>query len=172
MAGSTTQPTDGNPASASPPGALTRSGRRWVVLAIVAGAVAVAGVAAAVIATRDDRPSDAPAQLGSIRQACQQWASSAGGPDAAWCTAMTDWMHGQMGRRPGDPMMGPMMGSMMGPMMWQDPDAMRATCRRWMTEQPPAGGGSAQWCDQMVDWMREHMGDWDRWMRDGPDPGG
>jgi hypothetical protein len=77
---------------------------------------------------------------------------------------MTDWMNGRMGQRQD--------GMMMGSMMWQDPDSMRDTCQQWMADNPTATNGSAEWCDQMVDWMGDHMGDWDQWMRDGPMMGG
>ena len=49
---------------------------------------------------------------------------------------------------------------------------MRATCQQWMAEDPGATNGGGQWCDQMVDWMSDHMGDWDQWMRNGPMMGG
>ena len=161
MADLDVEPTDQEPAGSQAP---KRTGRRWIVLAIVIGVVAVGGAAAAVIANRQDGPSYDTAQIGWVNQGCQQWADShlgADGPSEGWCSSMTDWMNGRMGQRHG--------GTMMGPMMWEDPDSMRATCQQWMAAaNPTATNGSGQWCDQMVDWMSDHMGDWDHWMRNGP----
>jgi hypothetical protein len=154
------------PAGSTP---AKRPGLRWIVLAIVVAVLALGGIAAAVIANRDDGRSYDTAQIGRMHQGCQQWSESyqgGDGPGDGWCTSMTDWMDDRMGQRRG--------GMMMGPMMWQDPDSMRATCQEWMADDPPAdsSGGRAEWCDQMVDWMSDHMGDWDRWMGDGPRMGG
>ncbi|MBK6856554.1 MAG: hypothetical protein IPG97_08410 [Microthrixaceae bacterium] len=165
MADTDVEPTERGPADS--PAAPRRTGRRWIVLAIVVAVLTVGGIAAAVIATRDDGPSFDTAQIGWMHQGCQQWADAyqgADGPGAGWCSSMTDWMNGRMGQRQG--------GMMMGSMMWQDPDSMRATCQQWMAEDPTATNGSGQWCDQMVGWMSDHMGDWDQWMRNGPMMGG
>lgn len=162
------EPMERGPASAAAPepAPTTRIGRRWIVLAVGVAVLAVGGVATAVIATRDDAPSYDTAQIGRMHDGCQRWADSyrgSDGPDGGWCTSMTDWMNGRMEQRRG--------GMMTGPMMWQDADSMRATCEGWMADRPAATTGGADrsdWCDQMVDWMSEHMGDWDHWMRDGP----
>lgn len=139
------------------------TGRRWIVVAVVVAFLAVGGVAAAVIANGDGGPSYGSDQIGWMHQGCQQWADSyqgPNGPGAGWCTSMTDWMSGRMGQA---------QDGMMGSMMWQDPDSMRTTCQQWMGDEPmAASGGRAEWCDQMVEWMNERMGDWDQWMRDGP----
>ncbi|MCB0970777.1 MAG: hypothetical protein KDA97_04560 [Acidimicrobiales bacterium] len=165
MADTDVEPTERE--TADSPAETKRTGRRWIALAIVVAVLAVGGVAAAVIATRDDGPSYDTAQIGWMHQGCQEWADTyqgGDGPSAGWCSSRTDWMNGQMGQRQG--------GMMMGSMMWQDPDSMRATCQQWMAEDPGATNGGGQWCDQMVDWMSDHMGDWDQWMRNGPMMGG
>lgn len=144
-----------------------RTGRRWIALAVVVAVLAVGGVGAAAIANRDDGPTFDTAQIGWMHQGCQQWADSyqsGDGPSDGWCSSMTDWMNGRIGQRRG----GPMMGSM----MWQDPGSMRATCQLWMADDSTATNGSGRWCDHMVDWMSDHMGDWDQWMRSGPMMGG
>lgn len=154
----------GETSPAAVPASSNRTRNRWVVVAVVVAVLALGGVAAAVIADREDSPSYGNAQIGWMHQGCEQWADSpqrAGGPDEGWCRSMADWMDGRIGSRPG--------GMMLGPMMWQDPDSMRATCREWMVDDPAAGGSRrAEWCDEMVGWLSDHMGDWDRWMRDGP----
>lgn len=157
------EPTEKEPPSSAP---SKHTGRRWIVLAVVVAVLAVGGVAAAVIANRDDSPSYDTAQISWMHQGCQQWAEShqgSNGPGDGWCSSMTDWMNGRMDQRQG--------GMMMGPMMWQDPDSMRATCREWMAVNPTAGG-TVEWCDEMVSWMSDHMGDWDQWMQNGPMMGG
>jgi hypothetical protein len=54
--------------------------------------------------------------------------------------------------------------------MWSDSDHMVDTCRQWMAT-GPADSGSAQgdtaWCDEMVGWMTQNIGDWDDWMMNG-----
>lgn len=166
-------PTEADPDGSARSTSSKRTGRRWIVLAIVVAVLAAGGIAAgAIIANRDDGPSYDTAQIGWMRQGCQQWAGSyqgRDGPGDGWCSSMTDWMNGRMDQRQG--------GMMMGPMMWQDPESMRATCQQWMADNATtSSGGRAEWCDQMVDWMSDwmsdHMGDWDRWMRNGPMMGG
>ena len=164
MADLDVEPTEKEPAGSSVP---TRTGRRWFAVAIVVAILAVGGVAAAAIANRDDGPTYDTAQIGWMHQGCQQWADSyqgGDGPGDGWCSSMIDWMSGRMGQR--HP------GMMMGSMMWQDPESMRATCRQWTADNPTASNGSGRWCDHMVDWMSDHMGDWDQWMRNGPMMGG
>lgn len=137
------------------------AGRRTV-LAVVAAVLVVGGVAAAVIANRDDGPSYDTAQIGWIHEGCQQWSDNyqgSNGPGEGWCTSMTDWMNAGIGQAH---------GRMMGPITWQ-PDSIRTTCQHWIADDPvTASGRRAEWCDQMVDWMNEHTGDWDQWMDDGP----
>ena len=154
------------------------SNRRSRVPLLIAAAVLVVlvGVIAGVIASRGDDSTDVDASLGaqqlaSIQQACAQWYDGHTGsaaPSSAWCDDMVDWMTDQVRSR-----------QMMGSMMWSDPDQMLATCQQWMSSSTTAGGstpnGSA-WCGQMVTWMTQHMGDWDRWdrgwMMNGPMMGG
>ena len=131
----------------------------WLLAAI--GVIVVAAVAIGTVIARDDDGNNNGAVTGSqkianLQQACTQWHDTYAGPaapPASWCHAMTGWMNGQMNR-----------GHMTGTMMWGDPDRMLDTCRQWMATDPP-GAGSAQdaaaWCDQMVGWMTQHIGDWD-----------
>lgn len=147
-----------------------RSGRWWFLFAgIVLALLVVGGVWAVAANRRDDSPSYDTVQIGWMHQGCQQWADSAsgsGGPNQGWCTAMTDWMNGQLGSNPSN-----QNGMMTGPMMWQDLASIQATCEQWMTTSPrgvPGGADATAWCGQMADWMGQHMGDWDSWMMNGP----
>ncbi len=145
---------------------------RWVlVFALVAVVVGGIGVTVGILATRDStNPAVATtptAQVTSVRQACQQWLAD--DPTYAdtqgWCSNMAAWMSTNLN------------GNEMGPqMMWGDPDRLRATCQQWLTESPPASGTSRDdqgWCDDMVDWMLDHMSgwsgraDWGDWMSHG-----
>ena len=157
------EPTEKEPSSSS---VSKWTGRRWIALATVVAVIAVGGVAAAATANRDDSPTYGTAQIGWTHQGCQQWADSyqgAGGPGDGWCNSMTDWMNDRMGQRQA--------GMTMGPTMWLDPDAMRATCQHRMADDSTATNSSGQWCDQMVDWMSDHMGDLDDWTpRRGSEP--
>lgn len=56
MADTDVEPTQQEPVG---PPATKRTGRRWIALAIVIAVLAVGGVAAALIATRDDGPGPA-----------------------------------------------------------------------------------------------------------------
>lgn len=158
--------------SAAPAEPAQESGRRrWLLISgVVALVLVIAGGAWAVVATQDDDvPSYDTAQIGWMHQGCQQWADSdqdTGGPNVEWCTSMTDWMNQRMGTSASG-----QNGMMMGSMMWQDPASMRATCEQWMGTNPngvPSGTDATAWCGQMVDWMNQHMGDWDNWMMNGP----
>ena len=105
-------------------------------------------------------------------QACQRWleestTSTEAVPDQGWCDGMGDWMYDQMAN-----------GSMMGTTIWGSPEAMLNACVQWTTASPgsdtPATGATTSataWCEQMVTWMSQHMGQWDDWdghMGDGP----
>ena len=68
MADTDVEPTERGPADS--PAAPRRTGRRWIVLAIVVAVLTVGGIAAAVIATRDDGPSFDTAQIGWMHQGC------------------------------------------------------------------------------------------------------
>lgn len=130
---------------------------------IVVLLVLVGALVAVIIADNDDEPDYDTAQIGRLQQACRDWHDSAQAPDGAtadWCDSMAGWMNGRMN---GQGSNGPMTGSM----MWRDPDSMRTTCQAWMGSNPdnvPDDIDAAAWCDQMVDWMVQHQGDWDGWM--------
>ena len=141
-----------------------------MVTGVVVAVLAVAGIVGAVLLVNDeDTPDDAAAQIGWMQDGCQQWADGyqgASGPDDDWCNSMAGWMNG----RTGDASMMDRR-QMMGPMMWQSADNMRATCEQWMAEAAqgvPTDGDTSAWCEQMTDWMDQHMGDWDSWMTNGP----
>lgn len=136
----------------------------WVVAAFVV--VLIAGTATAVIATRDSgsNATTDTQQLASLQQACAQWHTSYAGqsaPPADWCSSMIAWMGGHMSA-----------GAASGTATWSNPDAMRASCRQWMSSAPIAGTGvdATRWCDQMVGWMTQYagQGSWHDWMMRGP----
>lgn len=148
---------------AQPP---ARTGWKWA--AGVAAAVAVVAIAVAAFAIAGDDGNNGTSsqaldsqRIAATRGACQQWlddysSSSGATPPQGWCNNMTGWMYDQMAN-----------GSMMGPMMWGNPQAMIDACRQWMTT-APTGDTTATtrptaWCDQMVRWMSQHMGNWDDW---------
>jgi hypothetical protein len=102
---------------------------------------------------------------------CQQWLddsppSTGDVPDQRWCDDFGDWMFDQMSN-----------GSM-GTMMWDSPQAMLQACLQWIAT--PSGNDTSAtsganatngWCNQMIAWMTQHMGNWDEWddhMNDGP----
>jgi hypothetical protein len=138
---------------------------RWVLAGLVA-VLAVAVVAAGLLIANDGGNSNAASntstQIASVRAACQNWLDSdqTQPGSAGWCNGMADWMTQRMGQA-----MGPQM-------MWGDPERMRATCQQWMTSNPPAGAtvDAQSWCDSMVAWMSDRIGDWngsgdwDDWM--------
>lgn len=145
--------------------AATRTKTPWLVAAAVVLALgAGVGVGAAVTGSDDSSASDTPAgqQVAGWRQACQQWSDSydsddAPGPGSGWCHDMTDWMYDQMR----DGTMSPMM-------MWGNPQRMGDTCRQWMNTNPDStsSADASIWCDQMVTWMTDHMGNWSDWNDD------
>jgi hypothetical protein len=140
----------------------------WVVAAVV---IVVAALLAGAIAARGGDSNDDAAlgtqQLAAIQLACTTWHdgyTGAAAPTSAWCSDMVAWMTGQARS-----------GQMMGSMMWSNADQMRATCQAWLSSSQEVGGAepdASAWCDQMVDWMTQHMGQgdqWDRgWMMNGP----
>lgn len=139
----------------------TRTKAPWLVVAALVLALVV-GVGIGVAVTDDDGGSTSVAgsqQVAAWRQACQQWADGYGtdrasGPGTGWCHGMTDWMYDQMR----DGTMGPMM-------MWGDPERMRDACRRW-ADTDASGTSSTDastWCDAMVTWMTDHIGNWGDW---------
>ncbi len=130
--------------------------RGMLIAGLVAGVVVLVIGIAAFATTRDgdDPQPTASEQVAVARQACQQWLDSDNaptGPGAGWCGDMAGWMSGHMG----DDQM------MMGRGMWASPEAMRDVCTRATSDSQNAHGDPAQWCDQMVDWMGQHEGDWD-----------
>jgi hypothetical protein len=153
-------------APAPTPGEDTRRRpeRRWMLIAAVVAVVAVLAVGIAAFAIGRDNsnsPPTAPRQIATARQACHQWVdndttASGGGPGSGWCDDMAEWMSGHMR---GD-------GMMMGTGMWARPQTMRDVCVQAMGTGQGANGNATQWCDQMVDWMSEHRGEWDEnWSR-------
>jgi hypothetical protein len=126
------------------------------VLAGLVAAVGIAAVAAGVLIARDDDNQDSvgsSSQVASVSAACQSWLDSdpTQPGTAGWCNGMADWMTQRMTQ-----------GGMGPQMMWGDPDRMRDTCQQWMTANPPGGTDvdAQSWCDSMVGWMSDHMGDW------------
>jgi hypothetical protein len=153
-------------ATAPTPGEDTprRPGSRWMLIAAVVAVVAVLAVGIAAFAIgRDDSnsPPTATQQIAAARQACHQWldrdtSASGGGPGSGWCDDMAEWMS--------DHMRGS--GMMMGTGMWASPQAMRDVCVQAMGTGQGVNGDATQWCDQMVDWMSQHRGNWnDSWNR-------
>jgi hypothetical protein len=138
-----------------------RSRPRRMILAAAGLAVValIVGIAAFAITRDDDDPQpSATEQIAVARQACQQWLDSdrapdGPGPGAGWC----DDMAGRMPTHMSDGQM------MMGRGMWASPEAMRDVCTRAMGDTPTATGDPTDWCDQMVNWMTQHEGDWDHW---------
>ncbi len=134
-------------------------------------ALAAVGILGGVLIAQSSRTttasSDPTAQVAGIQQACQRWLEDGSArPDQRWCSDMAEWMSADMHRQGTGPHM-----------LWADPDRMRMTCRRWLEQRSPGDAGreeAEQWCDDMVDWMREHMrywsgrDHWDDWMRHGP----
>lgn len=154
-----TDTTDSTEAAAPSP---SRGARRWKLLAglaAAAGVLAVATVAFAVTRDDDDQSQSARTQIAAAHRACQQWLDGDGAtegtrPPGGWCDDMAGWMNDNSAN--GQMMMG-------GRMMWDTPQAMRAICTRATGNDPNANDDAADWCDQMVGWMSEHMGDWDNW---------
>ena len=142
----------------------TRRKAPWLAAALALVLVLGAGVGIGVaIAPDDDGASTTNVagnqQVAAWRQACQQWADDYGtgnpsGPGAGWCHGMTDWMYDQMR----DGTMSPMM-------MWGDPQRMRIACRQWADTNPngTSSADASTWCDTMVTWMTDHMGNWRDW---------
>ncbi len=58
-------------------------------------------------------------------------------------------------------------GQLTGSMMWGSATVLRSTCLQWMTTENSGMAGGSAWCDQMVSWMSQHVGNWDQWMMSG-----
>lgn len=151
------------PATAGP---LNPRRRRTWLFAVVLAAVALLAVVGITVFGGSSSSSTSALsneQLASMRQACQEWTSSApslGSASAsASCTTMADWMNQRLGN-----------GRMTGSMMWGTAAAMGVTCRQWMgtsSRSTISGTASPAWCDEMVRWMEQHVGDWGNWMMNG-----
>jgi hypothetical protein len=103
-------------------------------------------------------------QLASVQRVCERWSgSSAPSLDASSasfaCTNLANWMTEQLRT-----------GRMTASMMWDSPSAFGSTCRHWLateTQSSVSGTTSPEWCDEMVSWMEQHIGNWDDWMMHG-----
>jgi len=71
----------------------------------------------------------------------------------ASCISMSDWMTKHLSD-----------GRLTGSMMWGSATALRSTCGQWMTTETSGTADGNAWCDQMVTWMTQHVGNWDQWM--------
>lgn len=132
------------------------------------GGMAVVVVAACGGSQDDDAAADTAAQAASIQVGCARWLatepSEAG--NVGWCSSMARSMSDDAADRGAGA-------------VWGDPDALRASCREWMSAEPPgdkpASVDPRGWCDDMVGWMRAHPGswsgrsDWTDWMMHGPE---
>jgi hypothetical protein len=77
---------------------------------------------------------------------------------------MADWMTEQLHS-----------GRMTSSMMWGSATTIGATCRKWLgtdSRVSISSSASPSWCDEMVSWMEQHIGNWDRWMMSGHMMGG
>lgn len=141
-----------------------RAGRRRPVFMAIGAVAAVAAIAVLAFALRDGDGSSTnkltSLQLTSMQSVCRQWPASTasaprGVPAGQGCASMVDWMSQQVRS-----------GHMAGVRMWGTAAAMGASCRSWWA----AGGGGASadsgqaWCDEMVSWMSDHIGNWPDWM--------
>jgi len=145
----------------------TKTRRRGIWLVAVGLAAAVLIIVGIVAIRGNSSPSTgaiANQQLASVQVACQQWSGSlaptlGNASASAACSTMAAWMSEQLRN-----------GRMTGSMMWGTATAMAATCRQWMgTDSRPTVSGTASpaWCDEMVSWMEQHIGNWHDWMMNG-----
>jgi hypothetical protein len=134
----------------------------WVIL--IGLAVAVLVIIGVIVFTSDSSGVTVEQQLASVRHACLQWSGNSApklgtNSASATCSTMVDWMNQQLRN-----------GQMTGPMMWSTATAMGATCRQWMSTSSRitiSATASSAWCDEMVGWMEQHIGNWDGWMMNG-----
>jgi hypothetical protein len=113
--------------------------------------------------------ADQQQQLASVQRVCKEWSGSSAAvlgtsSASAACSTMADWMDQQLRN-----------GHMTGPMMWGSATTMDSVCRQWMDTASRASistTASPGWCDDMVSWMEEHMGNWGDWMTSGTMMGG
>lgn len=136
--------------------------RRHALWLILIGLVVAALVLAAVIVFSGDSAGVPDRQqLASLQRVCGEWsgisAPRLGTSSASTaCFVMADWMDQQLRN-----------GQMTGPMMWGSPATMGSTCRQWMDTHSRASistTASSGWCDEMVSWMEQHIGNWSDWM--------
>jgi hypothetical protein len=72
---------------------------------------------------------------------------------------MAEWMDKQLQN-----------GQTTGPAMWGSPTTLGSTCREWIntySRDSISAAASPGWCNEMVGWMQEHIGNWDDWMMHG-----
>jgi hypothetical protein len=123
--------------------------RRPLLLVLLVGIAICAAVTGVVVTRADDQPSaSSTAQLSQVQEACRDWLDSAHGSlsDDQWCADMFAWMSDQSG------------DSMMGSMMWQGPQQMGTSCRKWVDQsRGDTGSTGQQGCHDMIAWMNGHM---------------
>jgi hypothetical protein len=151
-------------------GPRVRWRRTWVIAAGLAIAVLViVGIVVFSGGGSSSTSALADQQLASVQRVCEQWSGSSApmlGTSSASlaCTTMTHWMTQQLRD-----------GRMTGPMMWGSATAMGGACRLWMdtdSRSSVSGRASPGWCNEMVDWMKQHIANWDDWMMHGNMMGG
>ncbi|HVA06007.1 MAG TPA: hypothetical protein VNG12_04615, partial [Acidimicrobiales bacterium] len=144
------------------PGGAGGRRRLWVVGGTIAViALIIVGIVVFSGGGASSTSSIADQQLASVHQVCQQWTGSTaprlGNTSAnVACTTMANWMTQQLHA-----------GRMTPTMMWGGATALGDTCRQWMgtdSRSTVTGADSPGWCDQMVAWMEQHIGNWDNWM--------
>jgi hypothetical protein len=139
----------------------------WVILiGLVVAALVIVGF---LIFSSDSSGVTDQQRLASVQRVCGEWTGNSAprlGTSSAStaCALMADWMDQQLRN-----------GDMTGPMMWGSATTMGSTCRQWMRTQsgasittPPSLG----WCNNMVNWMEQHINNWDDWMMNGNMMGG
>jgi hypothetical protein len=139
----------------------------WLIL--IGLAVAVLVIIGVIVFTSGGSGVTAEQQLASVRHVCVQWSGNSAprlgtNSASATCSTMAAWMNEQLRN-----------GKMTGPMMWGTAAAMGATCRDWLNTESRASisaSASSAWCDEMVGWMEQHIGNWDGWMMNGNMMGG
>ena len=142
----------------------------WLLaVGLAVAALVTVGVVVLGGSSSSSKGAAADQQLASVQRACVDWTSnsapSLGASSASVaCTTMADWMTEQLHS-----------GRMTGSMMWGSATTMGGTCRKWLgTDSRSSIASSAwpSWCDEMVSWMEQHIGNWDGWMMSGHMMGG
>jgi hypothetical protein len=124
-----------------------RSAAAWtslVAVSVLAAASAGVGLGVAVGRGHDAGVGDVRL-VDSVETACQSWIAERmpTGVDGSWCRDMGEWMR----------QAGPV--GMMGWSTWGRADDLRARCSQWAADNGPDDHMS--WCDEMLDWMQDHM---------------